>query len=266
MSDSETTISNLFDNAQEEGSLSQTSLDILTGNDVGGDIMANLGVSVDDVQSSETLLVSILIDDSSSIKFNNNTQAVRDGVNEIVKSLRGCTQNNAILIQLQYINGKVFNSFRLINDADALDSKNYQPGGCTPLFDQTVRILGTTLAKCDQFAGVSVPHRSITWIITDGADVGSSEANERSCKSIVEDMLRQEIHIVGAMGIDDGETDFNKVFQDMGIRPEWIIEAGNTASEIRKVLGFVSQSVSGAAQNSGSFSKTSQAGLGNFAN
>jgi hypothetical protein len=260
---SQTTITDLFSNAEENGSLSQTSLDILTDVDVGQDIMANMGVSVDDVLASETLLISLLIDDSSSINHANNAKLVRAGCNEIIKALKGCTQNNAILIQTQYINGKVLDTFRMINEATALDSKNYSPSGITPLFDQTVRLLGTTLAKCDQFEGVSVPHRSISIILTDAADVGSTEADERSCNSIISDMLAQEIHIVGGMGIDDGGmTDFHKVFSDMGIRPEWIITPGNNASEIRAAFGFVSQSVSNAAQNSGSFSKTSQAGMG----
>ena len=35
------------------------------------------------------------------------------------------------------------------------------------------------------------------------------------------------------MGIDDGQTDFCEVFREMGIRDEWILLPGNSASEIR---------------------------------
>jgi hypothetical protein len=60
--------------------------------------------------------------------------------------------------------------------------------------------------------------------------------------AIVQDMLAQENHIVAAMGIDDGTTDFKKVFRAMGIPDRWILTPGNSASEIRRAFQVFSQS------------------------
>jgi len=55
-------------------------------------------------------------------------------------------------------------------------------------------------------------------------------------------MLAQENHIVAAMGISDGTTDFREVFRKMGIADRWILTPGNSASEIRRAFSVFSQS------------------------
>ena len=55
-------------------------------------------------------------------------------------------------------------------------------------------------------------------------------------------MLAQEHHIVAAMGISDGITDFHAVFRAMGIPDRWVLTPGNSASEIRRAFAVFSQS------------------------
>jgi hypothetical protein len=71
-----------------------------------------------------------------------------------------------------------------------------------------------------------------------------------------------ENHIIAAMGIDDGRTDFRQVFQDMGIRDEWILTPGNSQKDIRNAFQVFSQSAVRASQSAGSFSQTSLGGFG----
>ena len=66
--------------------------------------------------------------------------------------------------------------------------------------------------------------------------------------AIVADMLAQENHIVAAMGISDGTTDFKKVFRSMGISDRWILTPGNSASEIRRAFQVFSRSAVRATQ------------------
>jgi hypothetical protein len=70
-------------------------------------------------------------------------------------------------------------------------------------------------------------------------------------------MLAQENHIVAAMGISDGQTDFKAVFRAMGIPDKWILTPGNSASEIRRAFAVFSQSAVRASQG---------AQLGGFSN
>ena len=99
--------------------------------------------------------------------------------------------------------------------------------------------------------------RTVTLIIMDGGDYGSTLCKPADVKTIIDDMLAQENHIVAAMGISDGTTDFKAVFRDMGIPDRWILTPGNSGSEIRRAFAVFSQSAVRASQG---------AQLGGFSN
>ncbi len=258
-------VNELFQSAHEDGLLSKQSLQTLTVKDVGAQIQAALGVAVDDVKSSEVVLVTQMPDDSGSIRFvQGNTQAVRDGHNLVLDSLGGSKQKDSILAHTRYLNGYILFPYRSLDEAVRMDTHNYDPNLGTPLYDQTVVLLGTVLAKTQEFAQNGVPVRTVTLIITDGHDEHSVHHTASTVAPIVRDMLMQEMHIVAAMGIDDGgRTDFRKVFQEMGIEDRWILIPGNSPSEIRKAFMVFSQSAVRASQGAASFSKTAMGGFGN---
>jgi hypothetical protein len=75
-------------------------------------------------------------------------------------------------------------------------------------------------------------------------------------------MLRSETHIVAAMGIDDGSTDFRQVFREMGLRDEWILTPGNSHKDICKAFQIFSQSAVRVSQSAAHFSQASGGGFG----
>ncbi len=77
-------------------------------------------------------------------------------------------------------------------------------------------MLGTVIAKAQELAQAGIAVRTVTLIITDGGDYGSTRCKPADVKAMVNDMLAQENHIVAAMGINDGTTDFKAVFRDDG--------------------------------------------------
>jgi hypothetical protein len=235
-------INDLFQTAYQDGLLSTASIQALDINDIGAQIQAGLGVNVDDVMASEVVLVTIMPDDSGSIRFAGNTQAVRGGHNTVLDTLINSKQKDNILIHTRYLNGFILYPYCPLDQAVRMNPQNYNPNEGTPLYDQTLVLLGTVLAKSQEFADNGVPVRTITLIITDGADVHSTRANGKMVASVVNDMLKAENHIIAAMGIDDGQTDFRQIFQEMGIRDEWILTPGNSESEIRQAFQVFSQS------------------------
>ncbi len=254
-------LSALFKGAKQDGVLSAGALASIDVKDIGADIQAALGVSVDDVKASEVTLVTLLIDDSGSIRMGSNAQIVRDGYNLVLDALNASKQKDGILLMCRYLNGTVLTPYMQADQAVRMDSQNYNPNGGTPLYDESVTTLAAVLAKCQDFNDNGIPCRSVTLIVTDGADASSRQgANE--VKKIVRDMLKAENHIVAGMGIDDGSTDFRQVFRDMGLPDEWILTPGNSASEIRKAFALFSQSAQRASQSAGTFS---QQALGGFA-
>jgi hypothetical protein len=129
-----------------------------------------------------------------------------------------------------------------LDAAIAMDEHNYVPCHATPLYDQAVVLLGTVIAKSAELAQAGVPVRTVTLLITDGGDYGSTRCGAKEVRALVADLLAQENHVVAAMGIHDGTTDFVAVFRAMGIPDRWILTPGNSATEIRKAFQVFSQS------------------------
>ena len=231
--------------------------------DIGADIQNALGVSVDDVTASEVMLVALLIDDSYSIKDAGNEPVVRDGHNHVLNALNASKQKDGILAMCRYLNKAQLYAYTPVAQATQMDTNNFNARGGTPLYDETVTTLAAVIAKTQDFTDNGIACRSVTLIVTDGADAGSRRSQAADVKKLVDDMMRQECHIVAFMGIDDGHTDFRAVARSMGIRDEWILTPGNSASEIRAAFAVFSQSAQRASQNANSFSA---AAMGGFAN
>jgi len=242
----------------------QTAVDNL-----GPAIQAGLGtIDVDQITTSEVVLVTLVVDDSSSIEYGDptkqggNSEAIRQGHNLVLDSLKGAKQSASVLMSCQYLNGTILYPYVTLDNAVRMDKRNYDPRGGTPLYDMTVQVLATVTAKMAEFEQGGVSARSITVIITDGDDLHSRRENEQSVKKVIDAMLRQENAIIAGIGVSDGRTDFNDVFSQMGIRPNWILTPDNSAHDIRAAFQTVSQSAVRASQTAGSFSQTALGGFG----
>ncbi len=261
MSTTTPNVASLFATAGQEGTLSPGAVKALTIPDIGAAIAAGLGVKVDDVQASEVTLVSMMPDDSGSMS--SCVDEVITGHKLVIESLVGTKQKDSILAFCRLLNGAVIYPFNPIDQVKMLDHTNYGAWHGTPLYDETVILLGTVLAKAQEFADAGVPARTCTLLLTDGYDESSVRASAATVKKIVTDMLKQESHIVAGMGFDHGYgVDFRRVFSDMGIPDEWIMTPKATPSELRKAFRMFSQSAVRASQGAAAFSKTA---LGGFA-
>lgn len=254
-------LNQLFQSAHTEGALSNESLNALNVPDIGAQIQAGLGISVDDVMASEVVLVTLMPDDSGSIRFGGNAAVVRAGHNTVLDALLNSNQRDNVLVHNRYLNGTVLYPYCPLSQAVRMTEQNYDPNQGTPLYDQTMVLLGTVLAKAQEFSDNGVPVRTVTLLITDGADVHSTRATAKTVRSLVHDMLRTENHVVAAMGIDDGSTDFRQTFGEMGIRDEWILTPGNSQKDIRQAFQVFSQSAVRLSQSARSLSQSSWGGF-----
>ncbi|MBI5044498.1 MAG: hypothetical protein HZC02_01090 [Candidatus Levybacteria bacterium] len=256
-------LDDLFQSAVSQGSISPATLQSLNIQDVGQMIQGCLGIAVDAVTASKVFLVSLLVDDSSSIRFAGNTQAMRDGVNSVLDALNAVKNKDGILVSCRYLNGTVLYPFVPLDQAIRLTSSNYDPYGGTPLYDQTAVLAGSVIAKAQEFMLNGVPVTSSSLVVTDGHDEGSVNFRRpEAVEPVIRDLLVQEKHIFAAMGIDDGgTTNFADIFRRMGFRDEWVMTPSKSGQEIRRCFNMFSQSTASASQNATSFSQTAQAGL-----
>ncbi len=247
-----------------------TSKMMLTADTLGPAIQAGLGdITIDDITTSEVVLVTLLLDNSGSIRMGSNSQAVRDGHNGMIEALKAAKQSASVLVSCRYLNEEAYTNqcvlypYRQLDDAEQLTASNFNPMGGTPLYDQTAITLVGVTAKLAEFEQGGVAARAVTYIVTDGGDAGSYQHNTNDVFKMVRGMLGTEQHIIGGMGVDDGYTDFRKVFRDMGIPDEWVLTPGDSPSEIRKAFAVVSQSAVRASQAAGgSFSQVALGGFG----
>jgi hypothetical protein len=255
----------LFQTAADEGLLGQSSLNILSGiDDIGARIQAGLGTPAGLVASSEVMLYSCLTDDSGSIPALGNTQAIMDGHNLVIDQLMSTKQRSGILFSSRLLNGALICPYSPIDQAGRLDNGNYHPTGLTPLYDQVLLLLGTVLAKAQEFSDNGVPCRTVTLIATDGEDT-SSRHGAKHVQAVVQDMLLAETHIIMAMGIGESpaqQKKFRDVFQEMGIRPNLILTPKATRDEIKAAFQVASQSAVRASQNAVAFSTQAVGGFG----
>jgi len=253
-------IHELFNRARLEGSISQASMNQLNVPDIGQQIAAALGTGFHNAPASEIVLVTMLVDDSGSIRFAGNMNLVMEGHNMVLEALAQTQQSQGIMIHTRYLNGYVLYPYCSVGKAVKMNRSNYNPSLGTPLYDQVMVVLGTVMAKTQSFADNGIPVRSITLILTDGADVHSTRADEKSVAALVRDMLRTENHIISAMGVENGEkVDFRSVFRAMGIEERWILTPGKSQHEIRNAFHLFSRSCIRVSQPGSSLS------LGGFA-
>lgn len=208
-----------------EGVLSEASMDALTAiPDIGTEIEQGLGGV-----GGGDFLVSMMADDSLSIRTGEMQSAVINGHNLILSIAR--EQDAACLLHTRYLNGHVLNPYVAAENAEPMTRSNYtlSPDG-TPLYDQSVVLLGTVIAKWREGPPGSRP-RTFTVIISDGADT-TSRSSPESVKRLVSDMLPSGEHIVAAIGINDGSTDFRTVFGEMGIPQPWILTPDASAEQV----------------------------------
>ena len=253
----------LLKNAHEDGDLSQGSLTALTKiPDIGAIIQEGLGVPIDNVKSSEVILLNILVDDSGSIRFASNAQPIRDGHNMLIKALLDSKQQDNIEVLTRYLNGTVLYPYTPLSVVPQMNSANYDPNGGTPLFDEIAKLLATVIAKTQDFKNNGIQVRTITLIMTDGEDAHSRTSTSDDVKKIVTDMLKNEDHIIAAMGFDNGSCDFRKIFGDMGFSDRWILTAQSNPSEIRKAFQVFSQSAVSASKSAAYHNETNLGGFG----
>lgn len=255
----------LFTEMVSQGGLSQASFSALVAPDLTAKMQAAMGTPADVVVAAEAVLLGLLIDDSGSIVAANNTQNIIDGHNLVLEAVGGAKHSGDIMAHTRYLKGFVLYPWVPVSQVIRMDSSNYRPQGLTPLYDEMAVMLGCVLAKSQEFANLGMPVRTITLVVTDGHDEGSTRQTPDSVKAVVQDMLMQEMHIIAGMGIDDGGyIDFRAVFRSMGIKGEWVLTPKNSTKEIRAAFRTFSQSAARASQNAASFSKTAQTGLGGF--
>ena len=201
-----------------------------------------------------------------SIQYAGNADAVRDGHNLVLEDARVSSKQSRRDPRPHAATSTATCSTRTvpIEQAVRMTAQNYDPNLGTPLYDQTVVLLGTVLAKAQEFAadrrrgahGDAHHHRRRRPRTRDALPA------PRTSRALVNDMHAQENHIVAAMGIAEAAPPTSG-----GCSGRWASRTSGSSrpaspTELSKAFQVFSQSAVRASQSAANFSKAALGGFG----
>lgn len=242
-------LASLFSGAQSAGTIGAQSTQIITGN-LGAVVIAGAaGKDAEDIVASDVMLVTLLVDASSSIHSRGLEDAVREGQNMLVDALSQSRDRDAILMALWTFNDelRVVHSYVGLEDVTRLDAKTYQGVGGTRLYDTWCDALAANVAYAERLRAAGTPCKSVVVVVTDGEDCGSRR-RAADCATISRDLLASEQFTLAFVGVGNA-VDFHAIAREMGIPDGNVtVQAQATPAGLRKVFRMVSQSAIRASQ------------------
>lgn len=218
-----------------------------------------VGQALGDVSSSpELLLVSVLVDDSTSIA--RNIDDIRFGYGRLLEALRTKSFDAEVRVHARAMNRGVISPYTALVEAPSLTDHNYSGSNLapvTPLYLQSVLLLGTVLLKAQEEEDRGARVRTFTLIITDGEDNKSGDITVRDVRAMVVDMLDFSTnHIVAGMGVGErSAVDFRDIFDEMSIPKDRRYTPGTSVKRLQEAFDDIAELLQLAASSETDFAQ-----------
>lgn len=200
-----------------------------------------------EIQVDETINAVFVIDVSPSI--NAYVQHLNHAFNDFVTTMQKSHVADKLLVSLIEFNEKVKirNGFQPITQLNPIQ---FTPsGGGTALYDATLKGLENAIQYRTNLEASGVLTKTLLFVITDGED-NSSKSLAKRVKAEMETVISKEQNAFSFVSILFGvgnATSFQKAQQEMGI--QYLAQVGTSGDEIKRMIGFISQSISKTANN-----------------
>jgi len=243
---STTNLQSLFQKSQQSG-MSNRSVDILVQNLSGQAGLGCVGAQVDDLNTDESTLVLVVMDSSGSMSSLRDD--VIDAFNQMTRALKDSKQSDSILLSAWTFDSTphLLFGYSLIDQVPDLNRTTYAPNGSTALYDAVLDGFTGLVAYNQTLRDAGNQTRCVVVVISDGDD-NTSQRTAAAVKTVATDLLKQEIYTLAFIGMGDART-FQQVAGSMGFPS--ILTVANSASDIRKALALVSNSVIRVSQQTG---------------
>lgn len=192
--------------------------------------------------TEDVILLSILIDKSSSMDVPKKIDGIITGQNALLDAFAGSSSIARASLRISQWTfdslTQVVNGFVPLNSPDLVrfDRNQYQPDGTTALYDTIIAAMSATRAYADQCRQQGISAKSLTAILTDGEDVGSKASVTEAAQAIADE--RQHGGRLIYCGIGSGNH--RATAQALGVPDDDILEVQATDKEIRRIFEVVS--------------------------
>lgn len=211
-----------------------------------GDLNFNLdfgNFNPDEIDTDETINAVFVIDTSYSI--NSYVHELNSAFNEFVETMQKSHVADRLFVSIVEFNEKVTvkNGFQPITTIAPMDfSKSI--GGVTSLYDATFVGVKNAMDYRENLENSGVETKTLVFVITDGDD-NNSNKSPQAVKKLLGTINSDEHNAFSFSSVLFGvgrSANFKLARKEMGI--EHLAEVGTTGAEIKKMIGFISQSIS----------------------
>ena len=209
-----------------------------------GDLNFNLdfgNFNPDEIDTDETINAVFVIDTSYSI--NAYVKELNNAFNEFVETMQKSHIADRLFVSIIEFNEYVTvrNGFQPITNIGQIDfSKSI--GGVTSLYDATFVGVKNAMDYRENLENSGVETKTL--VITDGDD-NNSNKSPQAVKKLLGTINADEYNAFSFSTVLFGigkSANFKLARKEMGI--EHLAEVGTTGAEIKKMIGFISQSIS----------------------
>ncbi len=204
----------------------------------------------DDIDTDETINAVFVVDTSPSI-----TSYVKDlnrAFNDFTQTLQKSHIAPRLFVSVLEFNSEVFvtNGFKPITSIPKMDfSKRIK--GATALYDAVLTGLKNALDYRENLENSGIETKTLIFVLTDGWD-NMSKHNAHEIKLILDSIRQDEQSAFSFSSIlfgIGGVSGFEKIKNEMGF-DHWA-KVGTSGKELRKMIGFISQSISSVSAGQG---------------
>lgn len=200
-----------------------------------------------DIQVEETINAVFVVDISPSIST--YAKDLNFAFNDFTQTMQKSHVAEQLMVSIVTFNENVsvISGFQPIKQIPQMDFK--PSGGGTALYQATAQGLKIAIDYRENLEASGVTAKTLLFVITDGED-NSSQVSAKQVKDKLQDILQKERNAFSFTTILFGvgnATSFEKAQKDMGL--QHLAKVGTTGAEIRKMISFISQSISQTAGN-----------------
>jgi len=197
----------------------------------------------EDIDVDETINAVFVIDTSYSVSSYIND--LNNAFNDFTDSMQTSHIADKLFVSIIEFSGdvKVTSGFRPVASIPHMDFSK-KLGGWTSLYDATYTGLKNALDYRENLENSGVETKTLLFIITDGED-NSSKNPAQKVKALIDKLKKEERNAFSFTTVLFGlgaQANFEKAQLDMGI--EHLAQIGTSGEEIKKMIGFISQSIS----------------------
>lgn len=220
------------------------------------------GVDIGSLEGSEYTLVSILVDESSSVS--SFKSELEQTLNAVAEACKKSPQAENILVRVAGFTDRVndnINEYHGFMNLSNIPADNYngavKTGGCTPLYDAAGSALESIESYGKQMAAQDFFCNGIFFVITDGWENASRKLTSAAEVKAALQRVRQNEQLESIRAILVGVNDTGVQGDLAALKTyagfdEYISLGDVTPSKLAKLANFISQSVSSQSQSLGS--------------